>query len=367
MIRDWTGDAGVEPSSPPGNNFWSFSDIVTRFTDDDVFDPTNVIESKRVERGQTNYIYVRVTNLGPRDARNVNVNIRITPYVGLEFVYPNDWTLVDAMHVNPTAVTGNFATVASGSSVIAKFTISAAQVEELYGWENSNSWHPCLLAQVTADNDYSYSTANLSFGNIVLRKNDFAQRNLTVVNLFSSAEFSFAFVAGSRFSKSSSLRLHIDRSKLPAGTELVLETSEKTGKAFPLVDFTKKQQEENDPIIILERTKVKTRLGGCSDAVITLEKGSRIVIPDCNKGHLKVKNIKGGSVQIMNEEQQIQIREDRAQLEFGIQRGELYPMAVRVKFPSNFDKKELYNLSVYQVNENEKVLGGATVVCNFKN
>ncbi|HEX7847308.1 MAG TPA: S8 family serine peptidase, partial [Chitinophagaceae bacterium] len=157
MIRDWTGDTGVEPSTPPGNNFWSFSDIVTRFTDDNVFDPTNVLESKRVERGQTNYIYVRVTNLGPRDARNVNVNIRITPYVGLEFVYPNDWTLTDAMHVNPTAVTANFGMVAAGSSVIAKFTISAAQVEELYGWENSHPWHPCLLAQVTADNDYSYS------------------------------------------------------------------------------------------------------------------------------------------------------------------------------------------------------------------
>ncbi|HEX7844251.1 MAG TPA: hypothetical protein VF476_00540, partial [Chitinophagaceae bacterium] len=206
----------------------------------------------------------------------------------------------------------------------------------------------------------------LSFGNIVLRKNDFAQRNLTVVNLFASAGFSFAFVAGSRFSKASSLRLHVDRSKLPEGTEVVLEISEKTGKAFPQVDFTKKQQDGDDPIIVLERTKVKTKVG-CSDAVITLEKGSRIEIQDCSKGKLKVKDIKGGSVQIVNEEQHIHVKEDKAQLEFGIQPCDIYPMALRVKFPSNFDKKELYSLVVSQVNENGNVLGGATVVCNFKN
>jgi hypothetical protein len=154
FIRDHTGDTGIEPSTPPGGNFWTFSDVVVRITDDNVFNPGNPSQSSNVERGQTNYIYAQVTNRGPREARNVSVDVRLTPYVGVGFVYPNDWTAVDATHVAPTVVTNTFATLAPGASAMAKFTVSAADVEVLWGWQNSNPWHPCLLVSVNADNDF---------------------------------------------------------------------------------------------------------------------------------------------------------------------------------------------------------------------
>src|SRR4029077_19524863 len=81
LIKDAPSDSGVEPFS--GGNFWDFSDIVVRITDDGVFNPGNPTQSKNVERGQANYIYVRLTNNGSRDARNVTVSTRLTPYVGL--------------------------------------------------------------------------------------------------------------------------------------------------------------------------------------------------------------------------------------------------------------------------------------------
>jgi subtilisin family serine protease len=88
LIKDAPSDNGGEPFS--GGNFWDFSDIVVRINDDGVFVPSDPLQSKNVERGQANYIYVRVTNKGPRAARNVTVSTRITPFVGLQFVYPQE-------------------------------------------------------------------------------------------------------------------------------------------------------------------------------------------------------------------------------------------------------------------------------------
>ena len=112
MIKDWPGDTGIEPST--GGNFWNFSDIVFRIFDDDVFVPDDPTQSDFVERGQTNYLFIRVTINGIQEARNVVINARMTPFVGTEFVYPTDWSTIDAMHVVPSAITSSFATIPSG-------------------------------------------------------------------------------------------------------------------------------------------------------------------------------------------------------------------------------------------------------------
>jgi hypothetical protein len=58
---------------------------------------------------------VRVTNQGPREARNVTVSARLTPFVGTQFVYPHDWTAVDATHLSPAPVAASFATIPAGA------------------------------------------------------------------------------------------------------------------------------------------------------------------------------------------------------------------------------------------------------------
>jgi hypothetical protein len=219
MIRDWPGDTGDEPSAPAGGNFWNFADIVVRIFDDDVFVPDDPIQSQHLELGQTNYLYVRVRNDGPREARNVVVSARLTPFVGTQFVYPTDWTAVDGTHLEPTAVTNNFAAIPAGGEETAKFTISAAQVAVLH----SNNWHPCLVASVTADNDYAFATAAFTGNPVVVRRNNLAQRNLSVINVLADTAAAFPFLAGHASNTQRFLELVIDRSALPRAMPLLLD------------------------------------------------------------------------------------------------------------------------------------------------
>ena len=377
MIKDAPGDTGVEPS--PAGNFWDFSDIVVRIADDNVFNPTNASQSKNVERGQANFIYVQVTNNGPRAARNVAVNVRITPYVGLQFVYPNDWTATDATHVSPTSVVNTFAVVPAGTTVMTKFTMSAAQVEALYGWQISNPWHPCLLAQVTADNDYAYATSDLSFGNVVVRKNNFAQRNLSVIDVFASAGFAFPFIAGNLRNSQRSMSLTIDRSRLPSGMPLLLALDDDEN-AFPLVDFEPAAQDRearpgtrgddvvpdgcgDQAMIFLERTRVSTRLG-CCPGVLTLEKGSRF---DCVKPRkIGSVSVKGGDVILRGNKRFVEIRDQSVTVTMEKAANQIYPFSLLTTIPAAALKGDQFLIQVAQLSEQGETVGGAAVVYQVK-
>jgi hypothetical protein len=374
MIKDWSGDNGIEPSTPPSNNWWSYSDIVVRITDDNVFNPDDPAQSKHVERGQTNYIYVRVTNNGPQDARNVVVDFRITPYVGLEFIYPDDWSLEDGMHVRPTPVSASFATIASGASVIAKFTISSAQTDTLYGWEYVNPWHPCLLAVVTAENDYAFTSSDLSFGNLALRKNNIAQRNLSVIDVLANAAprtaLSSPFVAGNRANKEHKMFIEVDRSKLPSKSQVLLHIDD-DGSAFPLVDFTRNYNSNEDDcnckdnkFEFLNQSKIKTSFGCCA-GILTLEKGS-ILEFTCIKKKPDIRNIKGGNLLIENGKRIIEITSNKLSVEMIKAPGEIMPMSVKVLLSSVLYAGDQFTLSVSQRDENHRLVGGADTVYNLK-
>lgn len=378
MIKDWSGDDGAEPSTPPSNNWWSYSDIVVRITDDDVFNPDNPSQSMNVERGQTNYIYIRVTNNGPHEARNVVVDFRITPYVGLQFIYPNDWTLEDAMHVRPTPVDATFASIASGASEIAKFTISSAQTDSLYGWQYYNPWHPCLLAVVTADNDYAFASSDLSFGNLVVRKNNIAQRNLSVIDVLASASastLSSSFIAGNKANREPQMFIAVDRSKLPSGIKAYLSLDD-DGSVFPLVPFEYLNDDQadhklpeycncgNGTMVFLSRAKVKTHFG-CCDGILTLEKGSSLKFL-CREKKNKVINIKGGNLIVKNGKRVIEIISNKLIVEMERQPGEITPMSVQLIFPSQLPTGEQYSLSVSQMDTNRKTVGGGDFVYIIK-
>jgi hypothetical protein len=181
MIRDWSGDVGVEPSAPPGGDFWDFSDVVVRPEHDSLFMPNVPGLSSHIMEGRKNYVYVRVENLGPHAARNVVVHVRLTPNLGAPFVYPADWSAVDAMHVSPTPIHGSFVGIPAGGSVIARFALSEEQTETVSEWVEGLNAQPSLLAVVTADNDYAFAAAP-GGPNLVMARNNLAQRNLSVVH-----------------------------------------------------------------------------------------------------------------------------------------------------------------------------------------
>lgn len=368
MIKDAPSDTGVEPFT--GGNFWDFSDMVVRITDDGVFVPSNPSQSKNVERGQANYIYVRLTNNGPRDARNVTVNTRITPYVGLQFIYPQDWTLVDSMHVSPVPITANFASIPAGGTVIAKFRIEATQTETLYGWVNGSSWHPCLLAVVNADNDYAFATAPLTGDPISARRNNLAQRNLSVIDVLASASASFPFIAGNLYNAERLMAIVIDRSRLPKAMPLLLSLDD-DGSAFPLVDFEMQPTNQDghkddcgdDGLVFLERTRVNTRLGCCM-GVLTLEKGSRF---DCLKvNKLGKVTVNGGDVILRGDKRYVEVKESVVTVQMEKSPNSIYPLSLRTTLPATAEKDEQFFIQVAQQNAQGTTVGGATMVYLIK-
>ena len=207
-IRDWPLDAGTEPSQPPNHDYWSTSDIVVRPTDDGVFLPDQPLEASRVARGQTNYVYVRVRNAGPADAREVKVSVRVAAFVGVSFTYPTDWTLTDGTHVAPALVTAlPIPVLVSGTETIVKFTLSSEQVETLWDWKQGQHWSPCLLAEVAAANDYAWAAASPDSSGLLTRQNNLAQRNLTIVDAAPAAEVLAAFMVGHELDPSPEVRL----------------------------------------------------------------------------------------------------------------------------------------------------------------
>lgn len=362
MIRDWPGDTGDEPSVPPGGNFWNFSDIVVRIFDDDVFVPNDPTQSQNLELGQTNYLYVRVRNHGPREARNVTVSARLTPYVGTQFIYPTDWTTVDGTHLEPTAITSSFVSIPPGGEEIATFSISQSQVDVLH----SNNWHPCLVASVTADNDYAFVSAAFTGSPVVVRRNNLAQRNLSVINVLAGAAATFPFIAGHALNTQRFLELVVNRSSLPPhmGLELALDGE---NNDFPYVDVDKHAtvQPRRDScechggLMFLDRTRVRTHFG-CCEGVLTLERGSRF---DCAQpNRVEAVEVKGGQVTLRDGDRHVRIEEDVAIIKIEKAAGQLLPLVLNMRIPTDATPPDEFEVSVSQRDHDQQVVGGATVL-----
>jgi subtilisin family serine protease len=367
LIKDAPSDTGLEPFT--GANFWDFSDIVVRINDDNVFVPSDPLQSKNVERGQPNYIYVRVTNQGPREARNVTISTRITPFVGTQFVYPHDFTLVDGMHVAPAPIVASFTNIASGATVIAKFRIEAAQTETLYGWVAGASWHPCLVAVVQAENDFAFSTLPLTATPIVPRSNNLAQRNLSVINVIAGATAKFPFVSGNLQNAETTMTLTIDRSLLPADQPLLLALDEDRS-AFPLIDQWTYQPpgtpgsdtgttSMEGALVFLDKTRVQARLG-CNDGVFTLEKGSRF---DClTTTKLGKVTVVGGDVILRGDQRFVEIKNSIVKITVEKAPNTLYPLSLQTTIPTNAVSGQQFQVGIAQQDAQSVTVGGAAIV-----
>jgi subtilisin family serine protease len=357
LIRDWPGDTGVEPSTPPSGNFWNFADIVVRVSDDDVFVPDDPTQSQYLELGQTNYLYVRVRNGGPHEARNVVVSGRIVPFVGTQFVYPMDWTAVDATHISPTPVTATFASIPAGGEEIAKFTISAAQVDVLF----SNNWHPCLVASVTADNDFAFASAAFTANPIVTRRNNLAQRNLSVINVLASAPAAFPFLAGHVANIQQLMEIVVDRSALPKAMPLHLAVDE-DNEYFPAVDIDLQPRHHDacdGGLVFLDRTRVLTRFG-CCDGVLTLAKGSKF---DCaTKTRVGRLEVTGGDVILRGGKRYVDIRDDVVVIRMEKAPSQLVPLLLQTEIPDGTPQGTELAISVAQRDDDHQVVGGASVI-----
>ena len=359
LIRNWAGDDGAEPSTPPGGNFYSYSDIVVRPADDDVFMPGDVTGSSSVRRGEPAWIYVEVRNAGPAVARGVTVDVRVTPFVGLEFTYPRDWTRVDATHVQPAAVTASLGDLAPGGPPArATFSLTPTQVERLWDW-TGRSWHPCVLARVTADNDYAFDPAADLGSGVITRRNNLAQRNLSVFDTTMEEIHAFRFFAGNEGSEADRIDIVVQAGDLARrGTVTLCLEPERSG--VPGGSRRRTGSPDcgcgKDGTVFLDRTRIEVCLGGCR-GVLTLEKGSRF---DPSPAPARVISVEGGSVDPENGTC-VRIQEPRAVIGLLKAPFETVPLALHVTTPADAQAGERFLVDVAQQNQGRTV-GGAVAV-----
>ncbi len=202
-IRSYPADTGAR-NIPGGTDFWSSGDIIistnagliatgafTPGTGGDaqfqanVSTATNPMATTIPAPGGHNsvpvYVFVRVVNLGPAEARGLRVTAVICASA-TGFVYPNDWDHVtDTIHVttlNDAPSSSYYPGPLPVNSVyIARLVIPANS--DFTGFSGN---HGCCAARVTAANDMFFANNLLSPGSgQMVQLNNIMQRNLTVV------------------------------------------------------------------------------------------------------------------------------------------------------------------------------------------
>ena len=230
--------------------------------------------------------------------------------------------------------------------------------------------NPCLLAVATAENDYAFGSADTSDGNLVVRRNNLAQRNLSLIDVLGSAAVAFPFLAGHLLNADRFLELAIDRRGLPQGATVLLSLDD-DGRAFPQVDLTPAVLGERVPVgatcgsglVFLERTRVETTFG-CCRGVLTLEKGSRF---DClPPTRLDPVHVKGGEVVVRDGRRLVEIRENTAVVRLAKEPNRLYPLSLELRLPANVEGGREYTLTVAQRDEQGTVVGGATAIFRLR-
>ncbi|MEM9290699.1 MAG: hypothetical protein AAGD01_03370 [Acidobacteriota bacterium] len=141
-------------------NFWSSQDIWNRLAADGglTHEPPVV--------GQTNYVYVRVSNRGTQTATNVSVDA-YTCVPGTGLVWPSDWQPM-------TTATATGADIPSGSSTVVG----------PFEWTPTTVGHECLLAIASATGDLANDTTvttSIAHNRFVPFDNNIGQRNVAPV------------------------------------------------------------------------------------------------------------------------------------------------------------------------------------------
>ncbi len=206
-VRDNLADVGTIPNADP---LYCSPDIIVRqnveASPGTAFaDLTNGSLSQDVELGQPNYVYVRLQNRG-----SVAGDIRLRVYWAAPntFAMPNQWTQiggdVDVIGAQPGALT------------IAKVTWDASALPPL--------GHFCLIAELDSSLDPAPDKALITngtlFSKFIAESNNFAWKNINVVDLLPFALADIELMVSGDDETSSELRF--DLTDFPASAEVYL-------------------------------------------------------------------------------------------------------------------------------------------------
>jgi hypothetical protein len=352
MIRDWSGDEGLEPSEAPGGYFWVAPDIVVRPDDDGMFAPDDVDLSSNVVAGRTNYIYVRVVNTGPQPARGVRVRVTAT-VPAMAFRYPRDWDADDDRHIPATAVRADLGMMVAGADDRAVFTLSPEQADRLAEW-SARGQHPCLLAEVTAENDHAFRGEDTA-DRLITRRNNLAQRNLRVVGMATEElTYDYAFDAGHEDDEAPEIVIRIDAGALPRDGRVELCVSDLVLTPDRRPPDSKPADCEPGRITLLDPVRVETDWCGCR-AVVTLQPGSEIALGGARTP--RIRQLSGAEVVRPG---CVTLTKPTAVVVLARPTGTRQPMTLSCTYPRG--RRRRYPVHVSRLDASGRATGGVTLI-----
>ena len=229
-----------------------------------------------------------------------------------------------------------------------------AQVGELIGWTLGGQ-HPCLLAEVTCENDYAFGSADSDYA-LIARRNNLAQRNLGLVRTaLSGHTYEYVFWAGLASDNSLTLDLRIDAGALAVDgrVELCIEgtnDSPKPGSPAPTGPC-----DGLGRLRLLDQVRVEADWCGCR-AVVSLERGTEVALG--LSGVPLVRVLGGGE---LTNRGCVRLTRPTASLLLARQPGERRRLRLRCTMPAA-DLRRRYFVTVSRRDTVGRTQGGVTMV-----
>ncbi len=360
-IRDSGSDVGDLPS--PGFH-WEAPDLIVRRQQDG---NANFSNEDLLRDGMTDhYVYARVTNRGPNQAKNVRVAVTVgnwpvlTGLPGSEFRYPQDWYPGDwntpglqasrlFLGESPAVTLNNGAT-----KILGPIPWPAAQIPD------PASWHPCLLAEVRADNDDSAGGTfgcdidadadPCKYGSYFWGNNNASQRNLNYATVVAAtaAYIELPFLVGSVWSSAKFLEVIVDKGRELAFTPMTLRMD-----PVCLPGEVPKPPCHPGEIVLVDGGRVVVRVEECDVGEIIASPGTVWRCPP-PKGLPPRETCHGGE----KVGQEWKLTQPRSAVGFAVDPGDLRRMTLSFSTPTTLEPGTRTLVRIFQRNDKQLITGG---------
>ncbi|WP_432263626.1 hypothetical protein [Cupriavidus sp. TMH.W2] len=368
-VRDSSTDVGNVPS--PGDH-WEYVDLIVRRQPDG--DTTFVNEDLLRDGITDHYVYARVTNAGPNKARSVKLAATVANYPsldalpGLEFRYPQDWypgdwNTPDLQSSHYYVGTSTPTDINAGSTkIIGPVVWPAAQIPDPNAWH-----HPCLLAEILADNNDSAGGPDsipvpaegdknaCNYGSYFWGSNNITQRNLSYAPLTADAisAIRFSFIAGSVWSKARYLEIIVEKPK-----ELV-----ELSMSLQIEPLHTKKGPDREPcpegaLVFTGRCRVTVRAGDC-------ELGEIVTTPGTEWHCRKATELDSGPQPVVYGGDSAggfwRLLMPRSSVGFGVKEGERYLCTLTFSVPPSIKLAAASVVRIFQRNDRRIITGGVSL------